>query len=222
MGAAARQGETRERITRTALQLFAERGLENVSIRDLNQASGVRNQSAVYYHFGGREGLVLAVLEEAIASLEGRLQQTLAQVPRAGGAPRLRDLLGSFIGKLVEAMQGDVGRWRVQFVLRIVSEGTTEERRLLADTLRPFTRQLEGLVRVAEPQLGEAEVTLKTLFVYNTVLHTLSGFGMHRFWHMPEMEIEEMKEVLLDFLEGGVRFQARAARHEEHGIERGK
>lgn len=222
MAATARQGETRERITRTALQLFAERGLENVSIRDLNQASGVRNQSAVYYHFGGREGLVLAVLEDAIASLEVRLQDTLATVPKTGGAPALRDLLGSFIRRLVEALQGDLGRWRVQFVLRIVSEGTTEEKRLLADTLRPFTRQLEGLVRAAEPQLGEAEVTLKTLFVYNTVLHTLSGFGMHRFWHMPDLEIEEMMEVLLDFLEGGVRFQARTARRDEDRIERGE
>ena len=41
-----------------AERLFAERGIDNVSIREIVRASGQSNLSAAHYHFGTREALV--------------------------------------------------------------------------------------------------------------------------------------------------------------------
>ena len=48
---------TREQILKTALDLFAEKGFENVSVRDVTKAADV-NLASVSYHFGGKAGLI--------------------------------------------------------------------------------------------------------------------------------------------------------------------
>lgn len=49
-----------------AERLFAERGIDNVSIREIVRASGQSNLSAAHYHFGSREALVGALVERRI------------------------------------------------------------------------------------------------------------------------------------------------------------
>jgi AcrR family transcriptional regulator len=55
---------TKQRLIATAEQLFAERGIEGVSLREINTASGQRNSTALQYHFADRQGLLRAVLRK--------------------------------------------------------------------------------------------------------------------------------------------------------------
>lgn len=48
----------------TAEKLFAERGIEGVSLSEINRVAGQRNKSALHYHFGSRDGLLRALLEK--------------------------------------------------------------------------------------------------------------------------------------------------------------
>ncbi len=63
---------TRVRLIETAEELFAERGLEAVSLRDVCAAAGQRNHSAAQYHFGDRMGLVVAVFEHRMRIVDER------------------------------------------------------------------------------------------------------------------------------------------------------
>ena len=67
--------ETRGDVARGALldaaeRLFAERGIEAVSLRDVCTAAGQRNHSAAQYHFGDRRGVVAAVFERRMGVVE--------------------------------------------------------------------------------------------------------------------------------------------------------
>ena len=53
---------TRERMVDAATKLFARRGIHSVTTRELNEAAGQRNASALHYHFGSREGLLREIL----------------------------------------------------------------------------------------------------------------------------------------------------------------
>src|SRR5579885_2465266 len=55
--------DTRERLIRAAAHLFAERGYEGTSVKELAQEASV-NVSLVSYHFGGKEGLFRSGLEQ--------------------------------------------------------------------------------------------------------------------------------------------------------------
>lgn len=67
-------GETRERILREAEKLFASKGYEGVSIRDIARACGVSN-AALYYHFESKEAILLATLREALGTLRKGIEQ---------------------------------------------------------------------------------------------------------------------------------------------------
>jgi len=65
--------DCREHIIATAIPLFAAKGLNGVSVRELAAAAGV-NLSMISYYFGGKEGLYAAVLTEQFAIL-GKLEE---------------------------------------------------------------------------------------------------------------------------------------------------
>ena len=71
----------RSLLVAAATPLFARKGLHGVSVRELARAAGV-NLAMVSYHFGGKEGLYAAVVEEQFASL-----RQMAEVARLDISP---------------------------------------------------------------------------------------------------------------------------------------
>lgn len=68
-----------------AERLFADRGIDGVSLSEINRAAGQRNKSALHYHFGSKEGLLKALLtkhrdrlDAARAALVAELDPTKA------------------------------------------------------------------------------------------------------------------------------------------------
>jgi AcrR family transcriptional regulator len=57
-----RRAETRERLLTAAAELFTERGVDGASI-DAIAERAERTSGAVYDHFGGKDGLLLALLD---------------------------------------------------------------------------------------------------------------------------------------------------------------
>jgi AcrR family transcriptional regulator len=59
--------DTRESLIKQAARLFAERGYDAVSVREIVEAAGV-TKPALYYYFGNKEGLARAVLDEMVVA----------------------------------------------------------------------------------------------------------------------------------------------------------
>lgn len=56
------RGDAVETIKAAALWLFAERGVDGVTVRQIAEAAGQKNHAAVGYHFGSKDDLVRAVI----------------------------------------------------------------------------------------------------------------------------------------------------------------
>lgn len=99
-----RRAETRERLLAAAAELFAERGIEGSSV-DAIAERAERTSGAVYDHFGGKPGLLFALLEgwtDAAAEVIG------AEV---AAATTLDGRLTAIWRNVVSPPQGDGGRW---------------------------------------------------------------------------------------------------------------
>jgi AcrR family transcriptional regulator len=94
-------------LVRAAEQLFAERG-SDVSLRDITAAAGAGNASAVNYHFGGRGGLVRAVLAKHDADVERRRHAMLDAYERRD-EPSIRALAAALVEPLAEELSNDDG-----------------------------------------------------------------------------------------------------------------
>ncbi len=76
--------ETRSRILRAAVPLFAHHGYAGASVRAIVRRARV-NQAAINYHFGGKDGLYHAVLATAFVALtkdQSLDAATLSGLPR--------------------------------------------------------------------------------------------------------------------------------------------
>lgn len=81
---AGRSAATREHMLNIAEAIFAERGIDAVSMRQLALEMGQANNSAIQYHFGGKAGLLAEIIRRRVAAFEPRRQELLAQVKAAG------------------------------------------------------------------------------------------------------------------------------------------
>jgi len=72
---------TRQALLAAAAALFPERGYDGVSVQDLATRAGV-NKALISYHFGGKRGLYVAVLESGFAEMAERLR-TVDEAPDA-------------------------------------------------------------------------------------------------------------------------------------------
>ena len=95
-------GSTRRRLLEIAEEVFAERGFERTSLRDLTRRAGA-NLASVSYHFGSKTGLLEALLGRKIAAVnDQRIDLLEAAKQTAGGAPvPVRGIVRALIGPLM-------------------------------------------------------------------------------------------------------------------------
>ena len=68
---------TSEKLLDAAARLFAERGIDNVSIAEIVRAAGQKNASAVHYHFGGKNEVLHALLARHVPDIAQRRRALL-------------------------------------------------------------------------------------------------------------------------------------------------
>ncbi len=90
-GAAVRRGRdgaaTRARIEEEALRLFAGRGIDGTSVRDIAQAAGVA-EGALYRHFASKEALARELFLSRYAALARQIEEIAARAPDFEGRIR--------------------------------------------------------------------------------------------------------------------------------------
>lgn len=85
--AEARAGDGRARILQTALDEFATRGFDGASTTSIARRSGF-TQPLIHYHFGSKEGLWQAVVDDLFTRLGGEFIDAVKQVPPSPDAAR--------------------------------------------------------------------------------------------------------------------------------------
>ncbi len=80
---------TREKILKSAWELFSEKGFEDVSVRDITNHAGV-NLASVSYHFKGKNGVIQEIIKKALVPLNRHRVVLLKQAgEEAGGLDKI-------------------------------------------------------------------------------------------------------------------------------------
>jgi AcrR family transcriptional regulator len=111
---------TRDLLLDAAAQLFAERGIDNVSTAEIVRSANQRNVSAVRYHFGSRDEVLRAVLARHVPDIADRRRQLLEHA-RSQPADDVRSAAEAIVRPLTEFAQRG---WRERAYLQIGSELT--------------------------------------------------------------------------------------------------
>ncbi|WP_406285706.1 TetR/AcrR family transcriptional regulator [Embleya sp. NBC_00896] len=109
-----------------AERLFAERGINGVSLREIGAQAGQRNTAAARYHFGSKETLVDAVFRHRMEPVNARRLAMLDELDDAGRENDPRGLVEAFLYPLAD-MLGEPGKpsWYLRFCVHAAFvEGT--------------------------------------------------------------------------------------------------
>lgn len=171
-------GSTKERILNAAEALFAQRGFDGASLRQLTTAAGV-NLAAVNYHFGSKDKLVEQVFRRRLDALN---TERLAALAKVAGAPetRLEDVLAAFIRPALELSHDNGGSLFMRVLARAFAEHDDTLRHFLSDNyghvMRQFTAEFARLL----PRLSKEELYWRIDLVTGALTLAMSGFGMIR------------------------------------------
>lgn len=167
---------TKDRILGAAEVLFAQRGFDGASLRQLTAAAGV-NLAAVNYHFGSKEKLVEQVFRRRLDALNARRLEALAKI--AGHADTtLEDVLAAYIRPALDLSHDDSGALFMRVLARAFAEHDDTLRQFLSENyghvIRQFTTEFARLL----PQLSKSELYWRIDLVTGALTHAMSGFGM--------------------------------------------
>src|SRR5690606_29583357 len=83
----------REAIKRAAQRLFAARGVDAVSVRDILAAAGQRNGASLHYYFGSKDDLVAQLVIDGARLIDDRRNARLDALEAAGGPRSLGEVM---------------------------------------------------------------------------------------------------------------------------------
>lgn len=96
---------TRRALMRAAEKLIADRGIENVSVRDIVSAAKQKNESALQYHFQNLQGLIRAIHATRDDEVQAKRAELLRQLSKTGSSPSLREICKAMVGPAFQLAQ---------------------------------------------------------------------------------------------------------------------
>ncbi len=160
-GGKPRHQQTRERILDVAERLFARRGLDAVSVRDITREARA-NLGAINYHFGTKCRLILAVLDRRMTPLTQERLGALDALERdaCGGPLPLERLLEAMFRPAVRHTLDKQGGGAVfaKLMARLMLEPNPGLEPFLRGHIEPVMRRFDAALLRAIPSLSAEDV----------------------------------------------------------------
>ncbi|KAA9158751.1 TetR/AcrR family transcriptional regulator [Amycolatopsis acidicola] len=161
---------TREQLLAAAERLLAEAPYDDVSVRAINTAAGM-NPAAVHYHFGSKDDLVAALLEDRLAPRwQGQLDDLEAR-REAGWKPAVAELVDLVLAPFTELAADPLGRLHLRLLARVVLGRRRVRWTAHWFRLRPWTE----LLREARPELSVPEARRRWLLAFDLIMQTIGA-----------------------------------------------
>jgi AcrR family transcriptional regulator len=174
---------TRDRLLKSAEMLFAQKGYDGVSVREITNVAQC-NLAAVNYHFGNKKTLYLSVFRERwmrrAQRIRACLEKTLAGYDETPPAIVVQSLAEAIIkGPLTD----DERLCHFQLMIREMTKPTEAFEIVMEETMRPA---MKGLGEVLQPYLHESIDEERTL------LNILSIFSMVLYFNFARLPVSKI------------------------------
>jgi len=205
--------DARAALLKAALRAFAEHGINGVSLRTVTALAGQLNQSAIRYHFGGKDGLVQAVLDDVMARLAPHQQASLAQLAEhPPGQPWTARALTELICQpfLMLFMSGPDGLNRIRFLSRLTWQEGGKGQALLVAAVQPYFLRFSPALLTLAPDQPEEAMALKMYLAVNTLIHGLADvtlLGAHPVFGLDSLRAtrpDHMLDYFYRYIAGGL------------------
>lgn len=173
---------TRVMLMEVAERLFATRGIEAVTLREIQEAAGQSNTSVIRYHFGSRAGLIRALVLFRQHTLGAARQEMLDRMRGDGKEADPRAVVWLLVRPLADSIKA--GEMFVPFLARLSEDPRARSDYWPDHYENEWTQEkLEDLVDTALQDLPERVRRGRTFQLYISSINVLadtarSGHGV--------------------------------------------
>ena len=199
--------QTRDQIKMAAQMLFARHGVDAVTVQQIVDAAGQRNNAALYYHFRTKEELIRQMVVDGAAVLDARRREMLDEMAKRGGPASIREVMLVLFIPVIEL--GEDERWRGY--IRFTSHLQASDPRALRDALNNrwnagyvecvnyLKRMLPGPAAIVEQRLSMLAIYSNAVLSAHEAALETRNTRSSRLWSQP-FTIEN----ILDMLEAAI------------------
>lgn len=170
-------GGPKLRLVEAAEKLFAEKGFDVVSVRDITQAVG-GNVAAVNYHFGSRDGLVAVVMSRYITPVNEQRLAGLEAAERkwAGKAVPVEEVVDAFVRPLMTQIRESELSERLFYMLvgRIFGSHSNGMPAEIEERFGVLINRFTEVLGRSLPGISEEELMWRLHFVVGAMLYMLT------------------------------------------------
>lgn len=164
---------TRQKIIATAERLFAERGVDAVSMNEITREAGQKNKSALNYHFGSKDQLLLAIIEKHEGFILSQRNAYLDDLEQRK-AINIESVVRAFVYPLAAQLDdADGGKYYVGILAQLASCPGMNLYRLRPDYITREERVMK-LFRHLTPDTPEELRLARLLQCSSLLFHSLS------------------------------------------------
>lgn len=160
---------TREKIILAGEHLIAVNGVNGVSLRQVNTEAGQKNKSAAHYHFGTREGLILAIYDYRMRKINS---QRLALL--AAGCHNIEDWIRAWVIPQIEELETEGGSYYGRFMSQVSSMPNEDLRQVWSSRHAEGMQQIISGLRNALPDLPEVVFSIRVGLAMTQYIHVLA------------------------------------------------
>lgn len=171
--------DTRERILAAAEELFAQKGFEGVSVRQI-MSSADADVSLAYYHFKSKRDLFDQVMLRRVEYLNEIRLQALEQVEQRhpDDAPTVEEIIGAFTSPLMQLLADDHDNWSHYFqLIAQINNSPDKGGVLMSRYFDPLVSRFIDALRKALPDCDEAELYWSYHFLSGALTLTFAETG---------------------------------------------
>lgn len=198
---------SRERILDATEKLFAKRGSQAVSLREINAAAGV-SQGVLHYQFGGRAELIKAMLERRFPVIHAQRLTMLQPLLHRDSPPDVRDLVEVVVRPFADFVLGHkrLGNRFMRVLSHLSTERNPEFQQYVVEHDPEFVRQLIALLAKALPGQTEHSLYYRLLIISFSMYRALAELEEPQWlWNKvspvpleQELQVAERVDLLID------------------------
>lgn len=157
--------DTREALKAAAMRLFAERGVEAVSVRDIILDSGAKNGGSLNYYFGSKEALISEIVRDIFEASSDAWLEGLSGVLKQGGPKSIRDIVRIIVYAPPVMLKGE----KSPTAARVLASLLFTRRHFVAEQMRQMNlsvfNRLLAHMRELRPDIPDNIMQQRLIFV---------------------------------------------------------
>jgi len=170
--------DTRDRILTAAQKLFAEKGFDSTSVRDITTEAAC-NVASVNYHFGGKDNLYLETFRSTLKPLREQRLLILGQLMDQAPSPALEEFLHSFAEGFIDPLVDQrLGRLFMALVTREMFDPRLPRDVFLSEFIHPVLEKALIALEKFGPPLNPADARMCIMAMVGQLLHALKAHHM--------------------------------------------